>query len=181
VGVAKLEQKACRFQLAVANEIVLKLDQAQEKRALSPDELQLRRDLKGKSLGLASLALAHIARQRSRITYLSEGDANTRFFHLQACHRRHLNNIESLQVHGASVVQEEETAEALFSFYNNLLGTPVPPNRFLNFQELGIPSLDLSTLEDMFTEVEIWQAITQLPSDKAPGPDRFTGLFHKVA
>jgi len=44
-------------------------------------ELDLRRLLKVRVLGLASLGRT-ISRQRSRVLYLAEGDAYTRFFHL---------------------------------------------------------------------------------------------------
>jgi hypothetical protein len=30
-----------------------------------------------------------------------------------------------------------------------------------------------------FSDEEIWKAINQMPQDKAPGPDGFTGLFFK--
>jgi hypothetical protein len=49
-----------------------------------------------KTLGLASLAKT-IARQRARFTFLSEGNASTKFFHLQACHRQRKNDIVQLQ------------------------------------------------------------------------------------
>jgi len=75
-----------RLQLYMTREIIAQLDKAQESRMLTNDELAWRRDLKCRSLGLASLACT-IARHRSRIRYLEEGDANTKFFHLQACHR----------------------------------------------------------------------------------------------
>jgi len=40
--------------------------------------------------------------------------------------------------------------------------------------------MDLSGLDACFTE-EIWATVKDLPSDRAPGPDGFTGLFYKVA
>ena len=39
--------------------------------------------------------------------------------------------------------------------------------------------MELESLDTPFTEAEILNAIKQLPSDKAPGPDGFTGLFFK--
>ena len=37
----------------------------------------------------------------------------------------------------------------------------------------------MADLEQPFTEEEIWATIKLLPSDKAPGPDGFTGHFYK--
>lgn len=67
-----------RFQLAVARVVIFELDVTQETRVLSPEELELRKDLKAATLGLASLSRT-IARQRSRYRYLKDGDANTKF------------------------------------------------------------------------------------------------------
>ena len=36
-------------------------------------------------------------------------------------------------------------------------------------------------LDHCFSEEEIWQAIVEMPTDKAPGPDGFTGLFYGTA
>lgn len=85
-----------RLQLAVAREVIQRLETAQEKRHLTPQEQDLRKELKMKTLGLASLTRT-IARQRSRIQYLAQGDANTKFFQLQACHRRRKNYIHSFR------------------------------------------------------------------------------------
>lgn len=73
-----------RLQLALAREVIHRFDVAQEMRALSAPEAQLRKMLKVRVLGLASL-LRTMARQRSRLLFLAEGDANTKFFHLMAC------------------------------------------------------------------------------------------------
>lgn len=153
---------------------------AQDCRQLSPEEQDLWNELKCKSLGLASLART-IARQRSRITFLSEGDANTRFFHLQACHRSRKNFIDSLHHDGSTLVTEEDKAVAAFQFYDDLLGVQRERSARLNFDFLGLPSMDLAHLDVCFSEEEIWVTISAMPSDKSPGPDGFTGLFYKLA
>lgn len=88
---------------------MLRFDEAQECRDLTAQEVELRRTLKLRILGLASPART-IARQRSRLLFLAEGDANTKFFHLQACHRGRKNRIESLWVEGSELVREDHMA-----------------------------------------------------------------------
>jgi hypothetical protein len=46
-------------------------------------------------------------------------------------------------------------------------------------EELATPRLNLEELDAPFTE-EVWKTINSIPSDKAPGPDGFTGKFYKV-
>lgn len=169
-----------RLQLAIAREVILRLDAAQDTRALSAEEMSLRKELKAKCLGLASLART-IARQRSRITFLAEGDANTRFFHLQACHRRRKSHIMSLSVDGVEVVHNEPMAAAIFDHFNGLLGQPFQRTARVDMVALGVQPPDLSMLDVCFTEHEVWTAICELPADKAPGPNGFTGLFYKLA
>ena len=68
-----------RLQLFMAKELIAQLDVVQERRLLSDDECSMRRDLKRRCLGLASMART-IARHRSCIRFLEEGDANTKNF-----------------------------------------------------------------------------------------------------
>jgi len=49
----------------------------------------------------------------------------------------------------------------------------------VNLSELDMPSIGLSNLEAPISEEEVWKTISSLPSDKAPGPDGFTGKFYK--
>jgi hypothetical protein len=70
-----------KSQLSLAREILHRLEIAQDNRLLCGDEIWLKGRLKHHCLGLASLERT-IARLRSRIKYLKEGDANTSFFHL---------------------------------------------------------------------------------------------------
>jgi hypothetical protein len=118
------------FQLAAARVIIYELDVAQETRQLSAEEFELRRELKANTLGLASLART-IARQKSWIRYLRDGDANTKFFHLQACHRKRKSYIPMLLHEGCTFTSEEAKSKAVFDYYNSLLGT--------RFHRLNLP------------------------------------------
>lgn len=110
-----------KAQIVVGREVLLHLDKAQDTRQLSEDEQQLRRELKRKCLGLASLERT-IARARSRVTWLSDEDASTKFFHLQASYQRKKKLITKLQTPNCMAVTHEEKAEELFQQYNNIMG-----------------------------------------------------------
>jgi len=71
--------ESVQLQLFMPAELIAQLDVAQESRKLSVQKLSLHGELKCHSLGPASLAWT-IAFHRSRIRYLQEGDANTKFF-----------------------------------------------------------------------------------------------------
>lgn len=143
-----------RLQLTLAREAILCFDIEQERRTLQPWEFELRHNLKLKVLGVASL-LRTIARQRSRILFLAEGDANTRFYHQQACHRSRQNQIRSLNVQGQQVLSDRAMADALYDYYNDILGSNFERSRRLNLQAIGLPSAMLHHLETLFTVEEV--------------------------
>lgn len=169
-----------RLQLAMAREVILRFDQAQDVRPLLEWELALRKSLKLRVLGLASLSRT-IARQRSRLTFLAEGDANTRFYHLQAFHRSRGSRIESLRVNGLELVSDTAMADALYEHFSAILGCHFERSRRFDLHTIGIPGSDLSVLELFFTEQEVREVVMELPNDKAPGTDGFTGLFYKLS
>jgi hypothetical protein len=84
-------------------------------------------------------------------------------------------------VHGSEVVTDDLLAQALYEHYNSILGSSFERSRRINLGAIGLPSLELSGLEDLFTEEEVCSVVMDLPNDKAPGPDGFTGLFYKKA
>jgi hypothetical protein len=142
-----------RFQLAAPRVIIFELDVAQETRLLSPEEIELRRDLKEATLGLASLSRT-IARQRSRYRYLKDGDANTKFFHLQACHQKRKNYIPTFVHNGRTFTSEEAKSEAVFDYYNALLGARFHRTHRIDLDRLDLPRLDLLVLAEQFSEAE---------------------------
>jgi len=167
-------------QLALAREVLHQLEIAQDNRALSRLELWLKNKLKPHCLALSSLQRT-IARSRSRISWLSEGDANTALFHAHARHRKRKNFISKLiSDDGVVLTKHEDKEHNIFAFYNNLLGRSIDREVTVNLTELDMPNLDRSELEAPFSVEEVWKTINSLPSDKAPGPDGFTGKFYKV-
>lgn len=50
----------------------------------------------------------------------------------------------------------------------------------IDFTAIGIQLIDLSVLDEQVTAEEVWNAIKDLPSDRATGPDGYTGAFYKT-
>jgi exonuclease III len=101
-----------RSQLHLVNELILRLDVAQEDRVLSPLEFHLRKALKVRVLGLAAVERAR-RRQASRVTWLREGDASTRFFHMKMNARRRKNFIHAI-CSSPGIHTTHESKEAAF-------------------------------------------------------------------
>jgi hypothetical protein len=85
-----------RLQLHIVNEVILRLDIAQEDRQLSEEEILLRQELKTRVLGFAAFERSR-RRQAARINYIRAGDACTRFFHLRMSARKRRQYIPSLK------------------------------------------------------------------------------------
>jgi hypothetical protein len=165
-------------QIVWANTLISLLDSAEESRGLSFRERWFRRELKNKLLELCSMDRT-MARQRSRITWLSEGDANIRFFHNQASHRRRKNFIGSLK-DGEELVSNQKNIETLLhNHYKNCFGMPALRPHTLDLNYLNMQQHNLQNLEREFSEAEIWEAINDIPNEKAPGLDGFIIGFYK--
>jgi hypothetical protein len=164
------------MQLGLVKEVVLRLETARDRRALSTMEESLHQELKLKSLGLASLRHT-IAWQESRLLWLKEGDAPTQFFHAHVNAHRRKQFIRSLQQDGQVVTQEEHKADIAFNFFNELLGTPFARTHAVNLHALHLPTLMLPGLDQRFTEQEILMVICSMPQDKVSGLDGFTARF----
>jgi hypothetical protein len=59
------------------------------------------------------------------------------------------------------------------------MGKPNARTKAINWQELGYAQHNLDDLDTPFTQDEIASVIKEMPSEKAPGPDGFIGLFYK--
>ena len=116
----------------MARELVLHLDIAQERRQLSVEESSLRKRMKLRCLGLSSLERT-MARQRARIRHLSDGDANTAYFHLVARGRKRRNFIPALLVAGHIWADHDSMEEALHQHFSGVFGTAMAGGITLDF------------------------------------------------
>lgn len=101
-------------------------------------------------------------------------------FHLHARHGKRKVFIAKLNDTDRVVTTDEDKAEVLLDFYSNLIGTSGQRQQSLDLDALGMHVHDLEALDAPITEDEVWGVIKDLPSDKAPGPDGFTGRFYKA-
>ena len=92
-------------------------------------------------------------------------------------HRRR-NCLNTICINGRKLDKEDDIKEGLVDAFQNILSAPggwSPPFPDLNLNKIGIE--EAASLEETFSENEIWIAISGLNSDKAPGPDGFPLAF----
>jgi hypothetical protein len=116
----------------------------------------------------------------SRISWIKEGDANSKLFHMHARHRQRKNFVAKIVSGVDTFTDHDEKARAVNEFYFKLLGCKANRSLTVDLEYLGLPSHDLSDLDAQIDENEVLESIMQLPSDKAPGPDGYTDRFYKV-
>ena len=117
-------------------------------------------------------------RQKSRETWLKEGDRNTGFFHRMANTHRRRNCLSNICINDRKLDKEADIKEGLVDAFQNMLSAPggwSPSLLDLNLNRIGFE--EAASLEETFSENEIWTTISYLNSDKAPGPDGFPLAF----
>ncbi|KAK1695700.1 hypothetical protein QYE76_012397 [Lolium multiflorum] len=143
------------------------------------EEVALRQLLKRRLLGLASLDRT-IARQRARVAGVLDCDASAQFFRIQSSKRLHRNHIGCLR-NGDRVASDQGAKETLATdFYAELLVRPRPRDHDLNLAALGLPQVDLSSLDANFSEAEVWAAVKEMSANKSPGPDGLSWEFFRA-
>jgi hypothetical protein len=83
---------------------------------------------------------------RSRLNWLKEGDANTTYFQHHARYRKKKNFMAKLKVVDRVLTDQEEKKQAVWDFYNNLLGMSGQREFTLDLQAFHRPAIDLSDI-----------------------------------
>ncbi|XP_057986601.1 uncharacterized protein LOC131171150 [Hevea brasiliensis] len=121
-------------------------------------------------------------KQHSRISWLIEGDKNTRFFHLSTIQRRHRNSIVRLQqANGEWIDAEHHIKEEIVSYFQNLYSkspTQGEEDVISFLPKCVTPEMNNSLLALVINE-EIKTVAFALGGSKALGPDGFSGLFYQ--
>jgi hypothetical protein len=143
------------------NLVIHKLDAALDHRLLSLEERWLRRTLKLLLLSLGSLERT-IARQRSRMRWLCDGDANSKLFHSVANDRKARNFIPAVHVGNILITDQHGEEEVFFDAYKGLLGTVETRDFELDLAALGLRQRDLLELDGIFSDEEVLSVVKEL-------------------
>ena len=102
---------------------------------------------------------------------------------MKANARRHKKLIPRLSHGGRVATSQEDKLEMLGDYFTEIMGSPAPAAHPFRLHALSLPSLlpsEAAALEAPFLKDEVRIAILAMPSEKAPGPDGFSGLFYKL-
>lgn len=162
--------------MIAAKQLIAMLETAQDHRNLSDQEIELKTALKQKLLGLAAVEKLRL-RQQSRLTWIKATDACSSLFFLGANGRKRKNHIQCLHTPVGQLHNHQDKAKAIYDHFSQAFGEPPERRHTLDWDRIGLPRHQLQHLEVPFTEDETREVITNLPGEKAPGPDGYIGIF----
>ncbi|KAL9666219.1 hypothetical protein QQ045_000543 [Rhodiola kirilowii] len=122
-------------------------------------------------------------RQRSRVDWLREGDSNTKYFHSRASQRRKKNTVGKIKgCNDLWITDEMEICKKAVNYFAGIFKSTDPSRNpewqnSLTVVEKSISSNSIDLLGASFSRAEIQNALFQIGSTKAPGPDGFSALF----
>lgn len=121
--------------------------------------------------------------QKSRVTWLAEGDCNSAYFHRLADSRKSLNTIHYLEdTFGNKIETQEGILNHCVDYFANLLGGIVGQpmleqsdmNLLLSFR---CSQVQVKDLVSPFSPQDIKEAFFSLPRNKTSGPDGYSAEF----
>ncbi|CAL8174658.1 unnamed protein product [Prunus armeniaca] len=120
--------------------------------------------------------------QKSRNTWLNEGDRNTRFFHLSTIVRRRRNKLEGLHNDfGDWITEKQSMKHIIVKYFQGLFSASDMVGDYALLPQL-FPSLEGDELEGLSCPVsieEIKNSVFAIGRFKTPGPDGFPALFYQ--
>ncbi|CAA0382872.1 unnamed protein product [Arabidopsis thaliana] len=131
-----------------------------------------------------SKALETFYKQKSRVRWYKDGDANTSFFHRAVVANQARNSIRYLRgSSGERIENQSQIKDMTVSYFQNLLGS----------ERSGVVPMDIDEIKDLMNfrcpqslfmpliavpiDLEITEALFRMPKNKALGPDGFPVEF----
>ncbi|KAL5560150.1 hypothetical protein UlMin_036361 [Ulmus minor] len=123
-------------------------------------------------------------RQRSRVSWLKDGDRNTKFFHRRATARRKKNEILGLcDSNGCWQDDIGVVSGVIQHYFNNIFQSNCPTMDQINLVTDSIPTRVSPEMKNCllkpFTEDDVKAAVFGMSRTKAPGFDGMPALFFK--
>ncbi|KAJ9561650.1 hypothetical protein OSB04_006810 [Centaurea solstitialis] len=168
------------------NKLKEELDIVQLAADLDPFSVALREDVEILRIAYqkAKLDEEEAIRQRAKVKWLSEGDSNTKFFHMVVKEKRHAQQIHAIRKVDGTFVYDDDVPIAFVENLKMLLGTrdetlvpEMPPHLFVNTLSLQDALFMIRPIED----VDIRNAMFSIGNEKAPGSDGYSARFFKAA
>ena len=115
-------------------------------------------------------------RQKMKIQWANEGDANSRLFHRLLNVRKSKNFISKIELdNGEVLTREEDVVREIVHFFETLFSYDDHALRgYAGVEWEGITTILSSWLERPFTEEEVKIAVFECEGDKAPSPDGYS-------
>ncbi|XP_071699442.1 uncharacterized protein [Rutidosis leptorrhynchoides] len=124
-----------------------------------------------------------ILKQKVRLKWLEDGDKNTKFFHGILKARKSKSRIESICNEHGQRFFGDKVADQFVSHFQNFFGKASNVQPHDDIGDIFTNTLSVEDANEMVTDVtndEIKEAIFDIDSNKASGPDGFTaGFFQK--
>ena len=120
---------------------------------------------------------------RSKVRKVVQGDDNTQYFHMIANGKHRKKIIFQLEQDEGTILGQENLKLYITNYYKHLFGPPednfvsLDESRIEDVPQLAVDENDLLTAP--FLEKELFEAISQMKNNKAPGPDGFPAEFYK--
>ncbi|GLT95486.1 hypothetical protein SLE2022_131660 [Rubroshorea leprosula] len=120
---------------------------------------------------------------KSRTNWITDGDRNTRYFHLSAVKHRSRNKIFGLKNQAGDWISDGPSiAFIAVTYFQNLFSTSLQHSFTDSFLHIYLDlddSVNLDSIGGIPTEVEILKAVNSMKPFKAPGPDGTHPFFYQ--
>lgn len=133
-----------------------------------------------------ALAEERFLQQRSRVKWLESGDGNTAYFHKMVASRRSANQIHYLiNTEGDRLSNMGEVKSHCVDYFQNLFGghssslSPRSLHRISDLTNFRCSDTLKNMLHANVTAADVKYEVFNLPRNKSPGPDGYTGEFYR--